>query len=119
MAKNILEQELRKHRGQIRKEAANWRAIQKYGCHDPFWPDGVNMNLVRNHIIYHKKQIEEICQKLGCCLPEEYYYATPPKVDQNYMANLTQKERVKRLRQMGDNLTTKKPEYDDRQLSFL
>lgn len=25
-------------------------------------------------------------------LPEEYYLATPPKVDENYMANLKQKK---------------------------
>ena len=28
-----------------------WDKIAQNGCSDPFWPDGVNMNLVRNHII--------------------------------------------------------------------
>ena len=28
-----------------------WNQIAQNGCSDPGWPDGVNMNLVRNHII--------------------------------------------------------------------
>lgn len=119
MAKKTLEQELRSCREQLRKEVDHWKAIQKYGCHDPFWPDGCNMNLVRNHVIYYKKQIEEICQELNYPLPEEYYFATPPKVDKDYMANMKQKARINRLRQQGNNLTRKKTKYDDGQLSFL
>lgn len=74
------------------------------------------MNLVRNHIIYFRKQIEEICAETGKALPS--YYPIPLKVDNNYMANLHQKERVKRLIQFGHDLTTQKTEFDTKQLCF-
>ena len=50
---------------------ARWDFLYQHGCSDPTWSDGVNLNLVRNHIIYAKRQLEE---------------STPPEVDQNYMA---------------------------------
>ena len=42
------------------------------------------MNLVRNHIIYSKRQLEESVADGN--LPEIYYKETPPEIDQNYMA---------------------------------
>lgn len=52
-------------------------------------------------------------------LPEEYFLPVPPEVPENYMANLKQKERAKRLRDFGDVLTTRKTKFDDDgQLSF-
>lgn len=43
-----------------------------------------------------------------------------PEVDDGYMANLKQKDRVKRLKRMNKHLTTVKPEaYDDEQLSLI
>ena len=35
----------------IDKDFDRWNTIATKGCQDPFWPDGCNMNLVRNHII--------------------------------------------------------------------
>ena len=35
-----------------------WNHILQNGAGDPFWEDGANMNLVRNHIIYYKRQCE-------------------------------------------------------------
>ena len=68
-------------------EYAHWRYIRKHGCSDPFWPDGCNMNLIRNHIIYDKERIEELIisedllfEPIPCVVP------TPPKVDDNFMA---------------------------------
>lgn len=52
-------------------------------------------------------------------LPEEYYLPTPPEVDNDYMANQKQKERVKRLIQQGHHLTRKKVKYDECQLSIF
>lgn len=50
-------------REKILQEIANcqerWNAIKKHGCADPFWPDGTNMNLIRNHIICLKKLLQE------------------------------------------------------------
>ena len=33
--------------------------LKKNGCSDPAWPDGVNLNLVRNHIIYWYRLLRE------------------------------------------------------------
>jgi len=103
----------------LKLEVDDWIFTQKRGCNDPFWSDGANINLIRNHIIYYKNEIAEICQETGEELPSEYYLPTPPVVDNNYMANLEQKERVKRLRHDGTKLTRKCPEYDWNQLSLL
>ena len=71
------------------------------------------MNLVRNHILYYRVKIEEICKETGMPLPEEYFLPVPPEVPENYMANLKQKERVKRFRDFGDVLVTRKTKFDD------
>lgn len=61
-----------------------WDSIYENGCSDPFWADGLNLNLVRNHIIYYKSQIEAEMDKDS--YPEIYYRDTPEKVDDSYMA---------------------------------
>lgn len=63
-----------------------WEKLHDDGCSDPIWSDGVNMRLVRNHIINTKRQIEELCTKEGQDLPEIYHKETPPEVDRLYMA---------------------------------
>lgn len=103
----------------ILREQEHWKAIQKNGCNDPFWSDGWNMNLTRNHIIYDKTVIAEICSETGLSFPAEYYIPTPPEVDNNYMANLKQRDRVERLRQYGRITTKKCPAYDSEQLSLF
>lgn len=37
---------------EVDREFRRWNLLADGGCQDPGWPDGVNMNLVRNHIIY-------------------------------------------------------------------
>ncbi len=61
-----------------------WLLLYEYGGSDPFYPDGINLNLVRNHIIYYRSRLEELCQ--GQELPEIYYRPLPPAVDNGYMA---------------------------------
>ena len=117
--KKSFEEQLKDNCKRLAAEIANWKYINQNGCNDPFWPDGSNMNLVRNHIIYYKHQIEQICKENGLQLPEEYYIPTPPEVDNGYMANLKQKERVKRIRQRGDVLTSRSNKYDEEQLSLF
>lgn len=63
------------------------------GCSDPFWPDGVNLNLVRNHIRSYKKQIEslmeqesEVISLFPCSYPDIYFRETPDEVSNDYMA---------------------------------
>ncbi|MDO4720522.1 MAG: hypothetical protein Q4A78_07655 [Peptostreptococcaceae bacterium] len=41
----------------------HWRKMYLYGCQDPNWPDGVNLNLVRNHLLNEVRQ--------GAIPPEE------------------------------------------------
>ena len=66
------------------QERLDWETIYKYGCRDPFWPDGTNLNLIRNHCIFYKRQMEEICQEHNIPLPETL--PLPDEVDEDYMA---------------------------------
>lgn len=49
------------------KELERWNAIRKNGSNDPFWPDGVNLNLVRNHIIYANRRLKNCLPRLCSC----------------------------------------------------
>ncbi|HIZ80693.1 MAG TPA: hypothetical protein H9722_01190 [Candidatus Mediterraneibacter pullistercoris] len=102
----------------IVREVGAWEYKNENGCSDPFWTDGMNMNLNRNHIIYDKRQIEKVCRDNGLPLPEEYYTPTPPEVSNYYMANLKNKRRVQMIgnREM---LTTKRNKYDRDQMSLF
>lgn len=110
------EQMLENHKKDIQRELAHWHFLRDHGGQDPFWPDGVNMNLTRNHIIYARRQIVEICEENDWALPAEYFLPLPPEVPDGYMANLDQEKRVKRLQQNGQKLTTEKVEYDEKQM---
>ena len=119
MKKKAIKEQLLEYRLSIIETMERWKCINENGCNDPFWADGWNMNLLRNHIIYYKGGIAQICEENRLPLPEEYYLPLPPKVDGEYMAKLDQKERVQRLRQEGRKLTTKKAKYDEAQLSLF
>ena len=81
---------------QVRADVSHWHDLMANGCNDPFWPDGVNMNLVRNHIIYGLRQIAELrtserqLSMFDVPAPEAVDVMQdkriPPKVDDNYMA---------------------------------
>lgn len=103
------EQEIESLRKDILQELKRWQFLREHGGQDPFWPDGVNMNLIRNHIIYDKTRLLELCQDGK--LPEEYYLPTPPEVDKDYLARKNKyfKERKKRIEEGGDTITTKMP----------
>lgn len=103
----------------IRREIEHWKAINQNGCNDPFWSDGCNMNLTRNHIIYYQRLIREICAENQLLFPEEYYFSLPPEVDKNYMANLKQKERVKRIFSQRKIPAKQKYVYDEQQMSLF
>lgn len=103
----------------IRETRKQWELTNEEGTNDPFWPDGCNMNLLRNHMISYKMEIAELCGKHGIKLPEEYSLRIPPEVDDNYMASLMQKERVKKLKAYGAKLSRKKTEFrDNGQMEF-
>lgn len=50
------------------------------GGSDPFYADGVNLNLLRGHIIRYKQQIAE-----DGVLPEIYHRKTPEELPDNFM----------------------------------
>jgi len=61
-----------------------WDHLNEYGGQDPFWADGMNMNIVRSHIMYYKSQMED---KFGSGeYPDIYYRDTPPEVSPDFMA---------------------------------
>lgn len=113
------EEQLNDYREQICERIERWKALRNDGGSDPSWCDGANLNLVRNHIIYIKGKVMEMCEELELPLPEEYYFPTPPKLPEDFMVNLKQTERVKRLRQFGCRIVTKAPIYDNTQLSLF
>ena len=47
-----------------------YEELKIHGGADPFWPDGVNMNLCRNHVLYLRKRIEIELEPAD--YPEEY-----------------------------------------------
>lgn len=118
MKKKTPEQELKELCSDIRQEIEHWEDINKNGCNDPFWPDGCNMNLTRNHIIYAKYRIAQICAVNKFPIPEEAYLPTPPKVDDYYMSKLTQKRRLEMIGHR-DRITTKRNKYEKGQLSLF
>ena len=119
MKEDAPEQKVKQYCGEIRKEINRWKEINQSGCNDPFWPDGVNMNLTRNHIIYYQRLTLKICAENQLPLPEEYYFSLPPEVDMNYMANLKQKERIKRIFSQRKILAKQKYVYDEQQMSLF
>lgn len=70
----------------IVSEISQWNYIYTNGGSDPFYEDGGNLNLTRNHIISDKNQIRELCKKYKLPLPPEYELPTPLELDNAYMA---------------------------------
>lgn len=48
---------------QIEERIAHWKYVYENGSGDPFWADGVNLNLIRNHVIYYLRQLKELEEK--------------------------------------------------------
>lgn len=45
---------------ELDKTYRHWELLYRDGGQDPFYTDGVNLNLVRNHIIYFKAELKEM-----------------------------------------------------------
>ena len=69
---------------ELEKDYKHWQDVYKNGCNDPSWADGINLNLIRNHIIYDKIQLKESMSEAE--LPELYFKELPPEVDVEYIA---------------------------------
>jgi len=71
----------------IRDSLKHWKKLKTKGGTDPGWPDGTNMNLVRNHISYDQGKLRELCKELRVrpC-PIEARINPPPHVTEEYCA---------------------------------
>lgn len=69
---------------QLTESFERWDKLYCEGGSDPLYTDGENLNLVRNHIIYRKREIEEQFEPVD--YPEIYHRGTPPEVSKDYMA---------------------------------
>lgn len=68
-------------------ERNNWDVVYNFGCRDPFWEDGVNLNLIRGHCIFYKRKMEAICKEHSLPMPEILQtLPLPDEVDNEYMA---------------------------------
>lgn len=70
------------YRAELKEEYARWKRLFCQGGQDPFWPDGVNLNLIRNHITACRAALEQEDKTV----PEEYGWLLPPEVPPDYMA---------------------------------
>ena len=68
----------------LQKEFERWEQLYIYGGNDPFYEDGVNLNLIRNHIISYKMKCKEELKTDE--YPQDYFKSTPPEIDDTYMA---------------------------------
>ena len=79
-------QELREHVNRLAERYAHWEQERRDGCVDPNWSDGVNLNLVRNHIINFKRQIHRICDNFNLPIPAIYYRPLPPEMPRDFFS---------------------------------
>lgn len=68
----------------IEQKYMDWEHLYQNGCSDSFWPDGVNLDLLRNHIISYKRQMAGTL--LEFIHADLFNRELPPEVDRNYMA---------------------------------
>lgn len=81
------EEELARLTGEYLQARLTWEDIRVYGCRDPFWEDGTNMNLERNHCIHDRARIKELCKEHSLPMPDILSkYPIPPEVAEDYMA---------------------------------
>lgn len=68
----------------IKDSFSHWEDLHKNGGTDPFFADGTNLNLVRNHILYYQLELKKLCKanKVRPCLPEAKL--KPPKKQKDW-----------------------------------
>lgn len=91
------EKKLQKLCAEIADSVRRWNEIRERGCSDPSWPDGVNMNLVRNHIFYFRRQIRDLCAENALEMPEEAMWEPPPEVPDRLFLGDQESARCKRI----------------------
>ena len=97
-------EELQKHVTACAKEYEHWKTLRTNGGTDPNWSDGVNLNLVRTHIVCAKKEIRRTCDKFKLVVPAIYFRALPPVMSVDFFVtdgknyNPRRVERIRKLR---------------------
>lgn len=122
MKKKTPEQQVTEYAQEIVKSISHWQDIHKNGCYDPGWPDGVNLNLVKNHVIYYKREIKRLCIEFDLTVPQEVYLPTPPIVDNNYFAKPRSDRAIRIMSRPGwqcANIDRIGKKYNDNQLSLF
>ncbi|MCI9092426.1 MAG: hypothetical protein HFF36_01375 [Coprobacillus sp.] len=77
----------------------HYEEVLENGCDDPLWADGLNLNLIRNHIIIAKRNIEEEFSIDE--YPDVYYKKTPEKINDDYMVKADEiREKAKEVLMM-------------------
>lgn len=96
--KKSVEEKLAEANAELENDLARWKDIYENGCSDPFWSDGVNLNLKRNHILFDVGliyELEHTPHQLSMFGPEGATVTSkdwlndpriPPKVSLDYMA---------------------------------
>lgn len=69
---------------ELEERFQHYDEVFENGCDDPLWADGVNLNLIRNHIIVAKGIIEQAFPDDE--YPDVYYRRTPEEINDDYMA---------------------------------
>lgn len=92
----------------IIEEVKHWNKEYKNGCSDPFWSDGFNLNLTRNHVIYYKNKILKLCEENNLKVPNEYFIPVPQCVDNNYFAKPNSERAIRIINDYGLCANTEK-----------
>ena len=69
----------------LKEDFERYQYVLENGSNDPSWSDGVNLNLIRNHIIHHKKIIEK--EFVNESYPDIYFQPTPDEMDSDFMVH--------------------------------
>lgn len=76
----------------LKKDFEGWDSLMRNGGRDPFYSDGVNLNLIRNHIIFDKRRIEAFINEeneeltlFPLTVPSIYKRQTPDSVGEDFM----------------------------------
>ncbi len=87
MARKPKKPTIQELQAEVRRDVAHWKDIKKHGTSDPGWPDGTNLNLIRNHIAYGRKNLREQCreERLKKC-PQESRVKLPRELSNEYCA---------------------------------
>lgn len=107
----------------VRDTVTRWKSHRENGCGDPFYPDGVNMNLLRNHLISYKRKIRELCAQLELPLPPEAFIPGLPYTDANYFADPSSERAQRIMSRPGwtcyNHENPSSGEYDETQLTLI